>query len=199
MADRALIIIDVQNDFCPGGALAVADGDAVVPVINALSPSFEHVVLTQDWHPAGHSSFASSHPGAQAFSSVAMPYGEQTLWPDHCVQGTPGAAFHPGLDWTRAELVLRKGFRPAIDSYSAFFENDRRTPTGLAGYLRERGIEGVTLVGLATDYCVAYSALDAVSQGFATTVRLDACRGIDLGGSMATMFGRMREAGVTLA
>jgi nicotinamidase/pyrazinamidase len=199
MADRALIIIDVQNDFCPGGALAVADGDAVVPVINALSPSFEHVVLTQDWHPAGHSSFASSHRGAQAFSSVAMPYGEQTLWPDHCVQGTPGAAFHPGLDWTRAELVLRKGFRPAIDSYSAFFENDRRTPTGLAGYLRERGIEGVTLVGLATDYCVAYSALDAVSQGFATTVRLDACRGIDLGGSMATMLGRMREAGVTLA
>jgi nicotinamidase/pyrazinamidase len=199
MADRALIIIDVQNDFCPGGALAVGDGDAVVPVINALSPSFEHVILTQDWHPAGHSSFASSHPGAPAFSSIAMPYGEQTLWPDHCIQGTPGAAFHPGLDWTRAELVLRKGFRPAIDSYSAFFENDRRTPTGLAGYLRERGIGDVTLVGLATDYCVAYSALDAIALGFATTVRLDACRGIDLGGTMATMLGRMRDAGVTLA
>lgn len=199
MADRALIIIDVQNDFCPGGALAVAEGDAVVPVINALSPSFEHVVLTQDWHPAGHSSFASSHSGMQPFSSVTMPYGEQTLWPDHCIQGTRGAAFHPGLDWTRAELVLRKGFRPTIDSYSAFFENDRRTPTGLAGYLRERGIAAVTLVGLATDYCVAYSALDAVAHGFATTVRLDACRGIDLGGSMATMLGRMRDAGVTLA
>jgi nicotinamidase/pyrazinamidase len=199
MADRALIIIDVQNDFCPGGALAVAEGDAVVPVINALSPSFEHVVLTQDWHPAGHSSFASSHSGMQPFSSVTMPYGEQTLWPDHCIQGTGGAAFHPGLDWTRAELVLRKGFRPTIDSYSAFFENDRRTPTGLAGYLRERGIAAVTLVGLATDYCVAYSALDAVGHGFATTVRLDACRGIDLGGSMATMLGRMRDAGVTLA
>jgi len=199
MADRALIIIDVQNDFCPGGALAVADGDAVVPVINALSPAFEHVILTQDWHPAGHSSFASSHPGAQAFSSISMPYGEQTLWPDHCVQGTQGAAFHAGLDWTRAELVLRKGFRPAIDSYSAFFENDRLTPTGLAGYLRERRIGDVTMVGLATDYCVAYSALDAIAQGFTTTVRLDACRGIDLGGTMATMLGRMRDAGVTLA
>ncbi len=198
MADRALIIIDVQTDFCPGGALAVGDGDAVVPVINALSPSFEHVILTQDWHPAGHSSFASSHPGAQAFSAITMPYGEQTLWPDHCVQGTDGAAFHPALDWTRAELVLRKGFRPAIDSYSAFFENDRQTPTGLAGYLRERGIGDVTLVGLATDYCVAYSALDAIALGFATTVRLDACRGIDLGGTMATMLGRMRDAGVTL-
>lgn len=198
MADRALIIIDVQNDFCPGGALAVADGDAVVPVINALAPAFEHLILTQDWHPAGHSSFASSHAGAQAFSSIAMPYGAQTLWPDHCVQGTSGAAFHPGLDWTRAELVLRKGFRNAIDSYSAFFENDRRTPTGLAGYLRERGIVDVTLVGLATDYCVAYSAIDAIGQGFATTVRLDACRGIDLGGSLETMLGRMRDAGVTL-
>ncbi|HHZ09133.1 MAG TPA: bifunctional nicotinamidase/pyrazinamidase [Rhizobiales bacterium] len=199
MADRALIIIDVQNDFCPGGALAVADGDAVVPVINGLSPAFEHVILTQDWHPAGHSSFASSHPGAQPFSTIPMSYGDQTLWPDHCVQGTPGAAFHPGLDWTRAELVLRKGFRASIDSYSAFFENDRRTPTGLAGYLRERGIAELTLVGLATDYCVAYSALDAIGQGFATTVRLDGCRGIDLGGSMAAMLGRMRDAGVTLA
>jgi len=199
MADAALIIIDVQNDFCPGGALAVEDGDTVVPVINALSPTFEHVILTQDWHPAGHSSFASSHAGEQPFTAIEMPYGEQTLWPDHCVQGTEGAAFHPGLDWTRAELVLRKGFRPGIDSYSAFFENDRKTPTGLAGYLRERGISMVTLVGLATDYCVAYSALDAVAQGFAATVRLDACRGIDLGGSMATMLGRMRDAGVVLA
>ena len=199
MADRALIIIDVQNDFCPGGALAVAEGDAVVPVINALSPSFEHVVLTQDWHPAGHSSFASSHSGMQPFSSVTMPYGEQTLWPDHCIQGTRGAAFHPGLDWTRAELVLRKGFRQTIDSYSAFFENDHVTPTGLGGYLRERGIGRLTLAGLATDFCVAYSALDAAKLGFAVTVAMDACRAIDLGGSLAAMTEKMKDAGVRIA
>ena len=198
MADAALIVIDVQNDFCPGGRLAVAGGGEIVPLVNRLIAKAGHVVLTQDWHPAGHSSFASSHPVKEPFSTIQMPYGPQTLWPDHCIQGTRGAAFHPGLDWTRAELVLRKGFRQTIDSYSAFFENDRRTPTGLAGYLRERGIAAVTLVGLATDYCVAYSALDAVGHGFATTVRLDACRGIDLGGSMATMLGRMRDAGVTL-
>ncbi|PZO75122.1 MAG: bifunctional nicotinamidase/pyrazinamidase [Mesorhizobium amorphae] len=195
---QALVVIDVQNDFCPGGALAVADGDAVVPVINGLMAAFPHVILTQDWHPAGHKSFASSHPGKAPFESVAMPYGEQTLWPDHCVQGTEGAAFHPTLAWDRAELVLRKGFRPEIDSYSAFFENDRTTPTGLGGYLRERGIGAVTLVGLATDYCVAFSALDARKEGFEVTVRLDACRGIDLGGSVERMLGAMREAGVTL-
>jgi nicotinamidase/pyrazinamidase len=196
--DRALIVIDVQNDFCPGGALAVAGGDEIVPLVNRMIADADHVVLTQDWHPAGHSSFASSHPGSDPFSSIEMPYGPQTLWPDHCVQGTPGADFHPGLDWTRAELVVRKGFRREIDSYSAFFENDHSTPTGLAGYLRERGLRELTLVGLATDFCVAYSALDAMSQDFDVVVDLAACRGIDLGGSMEVMLGRMREAGVRL-
>lgn len=198
MAADALIVIDVQNDFCPGGALAVEGGDEVVPVINDLIARFDHVLLTQDWHPAGHSSFASSHPGKSPFETVMMPYGEQKLWPDHCVQGTNGAAFHPGVEWTKAELVIRKGFRTAIDSYSAYFENDHKTPTGLAGYLRERSISQVTLAGLATDFCVAYSALDAVRQGFSASVILDACRGIDLAGSMAVMTERMRLAGVRL-
>ena len=199
MAEQALIVIDIQNDFCPGGALAVAGGDEIVPLVNAMIRDASHVILAQDWHPAGHSSFASSHPGKEPFQTVAMPYGEQTLWPDHCVQGSHGADFHAGLDRTKAELIIRKGFHREIDSYSAFFENDRVTPTGLSGYLRERGIEAVTFVGLATDFCVAYSALDAVKQGFFATVRLDACRGIDLGGSMDAMLGRLREAGVTLA
>jgi nicotinamidase/pyrazinamidase len=198
MATQALIVIDVQNDFCPGGALAVTRGDEVVPVINALEHDFEHVVLTQDWHPQHHSSFASSHPGKDPFQTIRMPYGEQTLWPDHCIQGSGGATFHPHLSRTKCELILRKGFRSAIDSYSAFFENDHTTPTGLAGYLGERGINDITLVGLATDFCVAYSALDAAKLGFATTVRLDACRGIDLDGSLETMLGKMREAGVRL-
>jgi len=198
MTGEALIVIDVQNDFCPGGALAVEHGNEVVPVINSLIESFEHVVLTQDWHPAGHSSFASSHPGKNAFEMTDMPYGPQTLWPDHCIQGTPGADFHPGLRWTKAELVIRKGFRKEIDSYSAFFENDHKTPTGLSGYLRERGIGRVMLAGLATDFCVAYSALDAVKQGFAVAIAMDACRGIDLNGSMAAMTEKMREAGVEL-
>ena len=196
---EALVVIDVQNDFCPGGALAVAEGDAVVPVINGLIEKFDDVVLTQDWHPAKHSSFASSHPGAAPFSNITMPYGDQTLWPDHCVQGTQGSEFHKDLIWTKAELVIRKGFRPEIDSYSAFFENDRKTMTGLAGYLRERGIMKVTLCGLATDYCVAFSALDAVKQGFETTVLLDACRGIDINGSVAMMTKRMADVGVILA
>jgi nicotinamidase/pyrazinamidase len=195
---QALIVIDVQNDFCPGGALAVAGGDEVVPLINTLAKDFEHVVLTQDWHPAGHSSFASSHKGKQPFETVMMSYGNQTLWPDHCIQGNSGAEFHPWLNWTRAELVLRKGFRRGIDSYSAFFENDRKTPTGLAGYLGERGIGAITLVGLATDYCVAFSALDAVRRGLKTTVRLDCCRAIDLGGSLELMLGKMKDAGVSL-
>lgn len=199
MAAEALVVIDVQNDFCPGGALAVADGDAVVPVVNRLIERFEHVVLTQDWHPAGHSSFASSHPGAAPFSTVPMPYGEQTLWPDHCVQGTAGAEFHPGLVWTKAELVVRKGFRKAIDSYSAFFENDRTTPTGLGGYLAERGIGKVTLAGLATDFCVAYSALDARKLGLEATVVMEGCRAIDLGGSLAAMRTEWQEAGVRIA
>ena len=194
--DDLLLIIDVQNDFCPGGALAVADGDATVPVINRLSERFGHVAVTQDWHPSGHSSFASSHPGSSAFETVAMPYGPQTLWPDHCVQGTSGAALHPLLSTERAELIIRKGFRPEIDSYSAFFENDQRTPTGLAGYLRERGLKKIFLVGLATDYCVHYSAVDARRLGFDTVVIEAGCRAIDLNGSLAAAWTSMQEAGV---
>ena len=198
MADEALIVVDLQNDFCPGGALAVIGGDEIVPLVNDLIRNAEHVIMTQDWHPAGHSSFASSHPGKQPFEMMEMPYGPQTLWPDHCIQGSLGSDFHSGLAWSKTELVIRKGFRPGIDSYSAFFENDHTTPTGLAGYLRERGIEAITLVGLATDFCVAFSALDAVKQGFATTVRLDACRAINLNGSLDAMLARMRDAGVKL-
>ncbi|WP_166304714.1 bifunctional nicotinamidase/pyrazinamidase [Bradyrhizobium sp. 2S1] len=198
LPDDLFLIIDVQNDFCPGGALAVADGDAVVPVVNRLASRFDHVVLTQDWHPAGHSSFATSHLGAAPFSSIAMPYGPQTLWPDHCIQGTAGARFHPDLATDRAELVIRKGFRGAIDSYSAFFENDRTTPTGLAGYLRERDLKRVVMAGLATDFCVQYSALDARRLGFETAVVLSGCRAIDLAGSLAAATAAMREAGVTL-
>lgn len=198
MPAEALIVIDVQNDFCPGGALAVENGDEVVPIINDLIIGFDHVLLTQDWHPAGHSSFASRHPGKNPFDMVEMPYGDQVLWPDHCVQGTSGAAFHKDLDWTPAELVIRKGFRANIDSYSAFFENDHETPTGLTGYLRERGIDRVAFAGLAADFCVAYSALDARKQGFKARVLLDACRGIDLGGSLDAMMDKMKQAGVEL-
>lgn len=197
--DHALIVIDVQNDFCPGGALAVTGGDAVVAPINAMMGDFPVTVLTQDWHPADHASFAANHPGAAPFSVTRMPYGPQVLWPTHCVQGTEGAAFHPGLRTDPADLVIRKGFRAAIDSYSAFFENDRTTPTGLDGYLRTRGVAHLTLAGLATDFCVAYSALDAARLGFAVTVRLDACRAIDLDGSLASALAQMRAAGVTLA
>lgn len=195
---QALLVIDVQVDFCPGGALAVAGGDLLVPGINALMGQFGAVVLTQDWHPAGHSSFASVHPGRAAFETVQMAYGAQTLWPDHCVQGSRGAAFHPALQADRADLILRKGFRPAIDSYSAFFENDRITPTGLDGYLRTRGITAVTLVGLATDFCVNYSAQDAARLGFAVTVRLDLCRAIDMDGSLAQAQADMTARGVTI-
>ena len=197
--NEALIVIDVQNDFCPGGALAVGGGDEIVPLVNRLIDAHPHVILTQDWHPSGHSSFASSHAGQSPFGSIELAYGPQTLWPDHCVQGTRGADFHAGLAWTKAELVIRKGFRPGIDSYSAFYENDRKTPTGLAGYLRDRGLTKLTMVGLATDYCVAYSALDARRLGFDTSVELAACRGIDLGGSLQTALAEMRAAGVVLA
>ena len=196
MATKALIVIDVQNDFCPGGALAVEGGDQVVPVINQLMGQFDHVLLTQDWHTANHSSFASQHAGKAPFNSVEMAYGNQTLWPDHCIQGSHGADFHPELNLMPAELVIRKGFRTQIDSYSAFFENDHTTPTGLTGYLRERGMSELTFVGLATDFCVAYSALDAVGQGFSARVLLEACRGIDLMGSMETMISKMKAAGV---
>ncbi|WP_170341010.1 bifunctional nicotinamidase/pyrazinamidase [Ruegeria arenilitoris] len=195
---HALIVIDVQNDFCPGGELAVPNGDEIVAPINAMMPDFDAVILTQDWHPAGHSSFASSHPGKAPYDLVEMPYGPQVLWPDHCVQGTPGAEFHPDLR-TDADLILRKGFRSAIDSYSAFFENDRTTPTGLEGYLRTRGIDRLTLVGLATDFCVHYSAVDAARLGFDVAVRTDVCRAIDLDGSLAAAEQAMRDAGVTLA
>ena len=191
-----LLVVDIQNDFCPGGALAVPDGDAVVPVVNALAARFAHVVLTQDWHPAEHESFASSHPGAAPFETIEAAYGAQVLWPDHCVQGTPGAAFHADLSIPRAELVLRKGFRREIDSYSAFFENDRATPTGLAGYLRERGLGRVVIAGLALDFCVRWSAEDAAALGFATVVVEDACRAIDMAGSLAATRRVFAERGI---
>ncbi|MFD3188939.1 bifunctional nicotinamidase/pyrazinamidase [Sedimentitalea sp. HM32M-2] len=194
---HALIVIDVQNDFCPGGALAVPDGDAVVPAINDMMPRFDTVILTQDWHPAGHGSFATSHAGKAPYDMIDMPYGAQILWPDHCVQGSTGAAFHPDLR-TDGDLILRKGFRPEIDSYSAFFENDRTTPTGLEGYLHSRGIRQLTLAGLATDFCVHYSAVDAARLGFTVSVALDACRAIDLDGSLAAAMTAMRDAGVQL-
>ncbi len=195
-AGDVLVIVDVQNDFCPGGALAVPDGDSVVPVINRIAPAFAQVVLTQDWHPPGHQSFASSHPGRQPFETIEAAYGPQTLWPDHCVQDTPGAAFHADLETVRAEMIIRKGYRTEIDSYSAFFENDRKTATGLRGYLRERGLGRAFLCGLAGDYCVAYSAIDAAKDGFEAVVIEDACRAIDLDGSLATAREAMTQAGV---
>lgn len=192
----ALIVVDIQNDFCPGGALAVNHGDEVVPVANRLIERFEHVILTQDWHPRDHRSFASAHPGRQPFETIDVAYGSQTLWPQHCVQDTQGAAFHPGLRAGKAELILRKGFRRDIDSYSAFAENDRRTPTGLASYLRERGLQRLFLCGLATDFCVRYSALDGRAAGFEIFVVEDACRGIDIDGSVAAAWEEIADAGV---
>ncbi|MCK0141025.1 bifunctional nicotinamidase/pyrazinamidase [Aliiroseovarius sp. F20344] len=197
-ADEALIVIDVQNDFCPGGALAVSEGDQIVPLINAMLPDFAVKVFTQDWHPAGHSSFATSHKGKAPFEVTEMPYGTQVLWPDHCVQGTDGAAFHKDLLTDPADMVIRKGFRPQIDSYSAFFENDQTTPTGLEGYLRTRGVTKLTMVGLATDFCVAYSAIDGAKLGFDVTVLETGCRAIDLDGSLAAARDNMRAAGVKL-
>jgi nicotinamidase/pyrazinamidase len=194
-----LLIVDVQNDFCPGGALAVKDGDTIVPLVNALAERFRHVGLTQDWHPRGHQSFASAHPGRQPFETIAVAYGPQTLWPDHCVQDTAGAAFHPKLHVPQAEIIVRKGFDPAIDSYSALYENDHTTPTGLAGYLRERGLTHLYLAGIATDYCVAWSALDARREGFAVTVIVDACRAIDRDGSLERALTALCAAGVVLA
>lgn len=193
---HALIVIDMQNDFCPGGALAVTGGDEIVGPINAMMADFDAVVLTQDWHPADHTSFADNHSGAEPFSMIEMPYGPQVLWPRHCVIGSEGAAFHAGLDLGRADMVIRKGFRPQIDSYSAFFENDHETPTGLAGYLRERGLTRLSFVGLAHDFCVAWSAIDAAKLGFATEVIETATRAIDLNGSLAEARDQMRSAGV---
>jgi len=195
---KALIVIEVQNDFCPGGALAVSGGDEIVPGINALMGEFDAVVLTQDWHPAGHSSFASSHDGQDPMSVIDMPYGPQVLWPDHCIQGSHGAAFHEGLR-VDADLIIRKGFNPAIDSYSAFFENDHKTPTGLEGYLRTRGLTELTMVGLALDFCVNYSAVDAAGLGFDVTVLQDLTRAIDFDGSKDAALKGMRDAGVKLA
>lgn len=192
---EALIVIDVQNDFCPGGALAVSEGNLIIPQINGLMGSFAVVVLTQDWHPANHASFAANHPDAAPYSMITMPYGSQVLWPTHCVQGTAGAEFHPDLRTDPAQLVIRKGFRASIDSYSAFFENDRTTSTGLDGYLRSRGVTILTLVGLATDFCVAYSALDAARLGFQVTVLEPACRAIDLNGSLASAKALLIAAG----
>ncbi len=191
-----LLVVDVQNDFCPGGALAVPRGDEIVPNVNRLVAKFAHVALTQDWHPRGHLSFASSHRGAQPYETIEVSYGSQVLWPDHCVQATPGAAFHSDLDIPHAELVLRKGFYRNIDSYSAFYENDRATPTGLSGYLRERGFKRVFLAGLAFDFCVGYSAEDAYREGFEAIVIEDACRGIDVDGSMRAAHDLMQSLGI---
>ena len=193
-----LIAVDIQNDFCPGGALAVPDGDAIVPTVNALTRRFAHVVLTQDWHPPGHASFASSHPGRRPHETIEAAYGPQVLWPDHCVQETPGADFHPTLAAAHVELIVRKGFHPQIDSYSAFFENDRATPTGLGGYLRERGLNHVFLAGLALDFCVLWSAEDARRLGFQATVIADACRALDLNGSKGAALQRLASAGVEI-
>ena len=194
---HALLVIDVQNDFCPGGALAVADGDDIVRGINAIMPEYDAVILTQDWHPTGHSSFATTH-GADPMTLTQMPYGPQVLWPDHCIIGTNGAAFHSDLNVDAADMIIRKGYNPAIDSYSAFFENDHSTPTGLEGYLRTRGIDTLTLVGLATDFCVNYSAVDAAKLGFNVTVRMNLCRAIDFDGSLDAAIAGMTQAGVSV-
>ena len=198
MSQKALIVIDVQVDFCPGGALAVQGGDEIVALINDLMTQSQTVILTQDWHPAGHSSFASSHEHNTPMELIEMPYGPQVLWPDHCVQGSPGAAFHPDLNTDKADMIIRKGFRPHIDSYSAFFENDKTTPTGLGGYLTTRGISELVMVGLATDFCVAYSALDAAKLGYHVRVLQPACRAIDMDGSLVAARQTMRSAGVVL-
>lgn len=198
LSRAALLVIDVQNDFIPGGQLPVAGGDLIVPLINRLARQFSQVIIAQDWHPPGHASFASRHPGKQPFDVIQLPYGEQTLWPEHCVQGTTGAGFHPDLDLPHAQLIIRKGCNPEIDSYSAFLEADRRTTTGLSGYLKERGVDTVYMVGLALDFCVMFSALDARAAGFNVCVVLDGCRAIDLDGSLAAAIARMQEAGVSL-
>ncbi len=197
-ANEALIVIDVQNDFCPNGALAVLDGDAIIGPINTMLPDFPARILTQDWHPIAHSSFASSYDGRSPYDLIDMPYGSQILWPDHCIQSTYGSAFHKGLETDAADMIIRKGFRPHIDSYSAFFENDKTTSTGLEGYLHTRGLDTITIVGLATDFCVAYSALDAARLGLKVTVDITACRGIDLNGSLDAALTQMRAAGVKL-
>jgi nicotinamidase/pyrazinamidase len=197
-ANEALLVVDIQNDFCPGGALGVPGGHEIVAGVNALMDEFRAVILTQDWHPAGHTSFASSHPRRDPYEVIDMPYGPQVLWPDHCIIGSDGARFHPDLRTDPADLIIRKGFDPLIDSYSAFYENDRTTPTGLEGYLRNRGIDTVTVVGLATDFCVNFSAVDAMRHGFKVAVVESLCRAIDLDGSLADAFDGMLSAGVRI-
>lgn len=193
-----LLVVDIQNDFCPGGALPVHDGDHVIPIIQRVAPRFDHIILTQDWHPRGHSSFASVHPGRKPFETIEVFYGAQTLWPDHCIQGTPGAEFHPSLSLPQAELIVRKGFTRDIDSYSAFVENDHITPTGLAGYLREREFRRVFIMGLAYDFCVAYSSLDARKLGFEAVIIRDGCQAIDIAGSVAAVESQFTGAGVVI-
>ncbi len=193
---KVLLIIDIQNDFCPGGALAVKDGDRIISVVNSLSEKFDHVILTQDWHIEGHSSFASVHLNSKPYDIIQMSYGSQVLWPEHCVIGTKGANFHPDLNTNKARLIIRKGFRKEIDSYSAFFENDHLTTTGLTGYLKNAGIDTLYLVGIATDFCVKYSAIDSIKEGFTTFVIEDAVKGIDINGSVATAWSEMKQAGV---
>jgi len=192
---KALLIVDIQNDFCPGGALEVPEGDTIIPIVNRLSQQFEAVIQTQDWHPDGHSSFASSHKGEKPFDAIQMSYGEQVLWPDHCVQGSRGADFHPDLETNRSQLIIRKGFRSDIDSYSAFYENDEQTTTGLAGYLRERDIDTLYTAGLATDFCVKWSVLDGLKEGFDLYVVEDAVKGIDIEGSVEQAWSEMLKAG----
>ncbi len=193
---KALVIIDIQNDFCPGGALAVKEGDKIIPVVKSLVNQFDNIIMTQDWHPEGHLSFATSHDGKSPYESIELPYGRQVLWPRHCVQGSKGAEFHPDIDPNIAQVIIRKGFRKSIDSYSAFYENDQETPTGLNGYLKERGIETIYLCGLASDFCVKWSALDGIKNGFEVKVISDAVRGIDIDGSLAQAWKEMLEAGV---
>lgn len=195
---KALLIIDIQNDFCPDGALAVQEGDTIIPVINKLANRFDHVILTQDWHPAGHSSFASTHEGKNPYDVIPMSYGNQVLWPDHCVQGTEGAAFHLDISTIKAQLIIRKGFRKEVDSYSAFYENDHTTATGLSGYLKDCGIDTLYLTGLATDFCVKWSAIDAIREGFIVYVIEDAVKGINLNGSVAAAWEEMKNAGVNI-
>jgi len=195
---NTLLIIDVQNDFCPGGKLAVPDGDSVVPIINSLIPKFDAIIQTQDWHPRGHHSFASSHEGKEPYDTVEMDYGTQVLWPDHCVQGTHGSEFHPDLNTTKTEVIIRKGFRKEIDSYSTFYENDQKTPTGLTGYLRERGISEIYTAGLATDFCVKWSVIDGLKENFKVHIIEDAVKGIDIDGSVEQAWKEMKNAGAEI-
>ncbi|WP_455473795.1 bifunctional nicotinamidase/pyrazinamidase [Bartonella sp. B30(2025)] len=198
MEKKVLIVIDIQNDFLPGGALAVPQGDIILPAVNHLIDQFDNVILTQDWHPQNHCSFSSSHPGKAPYDTIKLDYGVQTLWPDHCIQGTKGAEFHTSLRTDKAQLILRKGYNKKIDSYSAFFENDQKTPTGLHAYLKEHGFTKLAMCGLATDFCVGFSALHAVECGFKVSVSLNACAGIDLNGSLNTILKTMNETGIEL-